>query len=65
MNPTLRFDELPDILTVDEAAEYLRLGRSAVYEAVRTKAIPSVRVGKRILIPRSGLRPFVEAPTVR
>ena len=41
----------PLVLTVDETAELLRISRGSAYEAVRTGDIPSVRVGRRILIP--------------
>jgi excisionase family DNA binding protein len=61
----LRFDELPDILTVDECALFLRLGRSSVYEAIRTGEIVAVKIGRRILIPKSGLKPLVEVSLVR
>jgi len=42
-------------LTFTEAAERLGIGRSSAYEAVRTGAIPSLRVGRRLLIPRLAL----------
>ncbi|MFC1945973.1 helix-turn-helix domain-containing protein [Chloroflexota bacterium] len=42
-------------LTVDEAAQALGLSRNSCYQAVETKAIPSIRIGKRILIPRFAL----------
>jgi len=42
-------------LTVDEARRMLGLSRGSAYEAVRTGSIPSVRIGKRILIPRAAL----------
>lgn len=61
MNTPTHFDDLPDILTVDEAAAFLRLGRSSVYDAIRTGEIKAVRIGRRILIPRSALKPFVDA----
>ena len=38
-------------LTVDEAARRLGIGRSAAYEAVRTGVIPSLKIGRRRLIP--------------
>ena len=60
MNPTSKFVDLPDVLSVDEAATFLRLGRSSVYEATRTNVIPSVRIGRRILIPKAGLKRVVE-----
>ncbi|MBI3910326.1 MAG: helix-turn-helix domain-containing protein [Armatimonadetes bacterium] len=43
------------VLTVAETARELRLGRSATYEAVKRGEIPSVRIGRRILIPVAAL----------
>jgi excisionase family DNA binding protein len=45
----------PLVFTVDEAAKLLRVGRKQAYEAVATGEIPSFRIGKRILIPRTAL----------
>ncbi len=39
-------------LTVPEAARVLRISRNFCYELVRQGVLPSVRLGKRILIPR-------------
>jgi excisionase family DNA binding protein len=47
-----RYDELPDLLTVEEFRNYLGLGRSTAYERVRTGQIQCVRFGTRIWIPR-------------
>jgi len=41
--------------SVVEAADILGLSRSATYEAIRTKQIPSIRFGRRIIIPRFAL----------
>jgi excisionase family DNA binding protein len=49
----------PLTLTVEEAGKALRLGRSAAYEAVRTGQIPSIRIGKRVLVPRIALEQMV------
>ena len=57
---TAQSDNLPPILTVEEAARYLRIGRSAAYEAVRTGAIPHVKVGKLYRIPRAMLLGWLE-----
>ena len=43
------------VLTVEEAAKLLRVSRGSAYEAVRTGELPSVRIGRRILIPRQSL----------
>ncbi|OPY61675.1 MAG: Helix-turn-helix domain protein [Pelotomaculum sp. PtaU1.Bin065] len=47
--------ELPEILTVQEAAKYLRLKRSTAYEYVKQGLIPSVRLGRQIRIPKDQL----------
>ena len=43
------------VLTVEEARKQLRLSRGSMYEAIHTGQIPSIRVGRRILIPRVAL----------
>jgi excisionase family DNA binding protein len=50
-----RLDDLPAFLTVPEAAAFLRLGRSACYEAVARGEIPSVRLGAKLRVPRGAL----------
>jgi excisionase family DNA binding protein len=47
--------EMPRVLTVEQAASWLAISRSAAYRAVRTGELPSLRVGKRILVPRGRL----------
>lgn len=46
--------------SVDEAAKLLGLGRNQAYEGVHRGEIPSVRVGKRILVPRVALDRLLE-----
>ena len=41
--------------TVEEAAKLLRIGRNQAYEAVASGQLPSIRIGKRILVPRVAL----------
>jgi excisionase family DNA binding protein len=41
--------------TVEEAAEIVGVGRSAAYSAVRAGDIPSIKVGRRLLVPRRAL----------
>ena len=47
-------------LSVAEAGLQLGLGRSLMYEAIRSKQIPSIRIGRRILIPRVALERLLE-----
>lgn len=49
-------ENLPLVLTVEEVAKVLRISRGSAYEAVRTGAIPSVRVGRVIRVPRHLLK---------
>jgi excisionase family DNA binding protein len=41
--------------SVDEAAELLGISRTSAYEAIRKGEIPHIKIGKRILIPKSAL----------
>ena len=47
--------EVKYTLSIEEAAELLGVGRSALYDMVRTKELYSIRIGRRILIPRKAL----------
>jgi len=41
--------------SIPEVAKSLRIGRKAAYEAARTGEIPTIRIGKRILVPVAAL----------
>jgi excisionase family DNA binding protein len=47
------------VLTVEEAAKVLRIGRNAAYEAVKCGTIPHVRFGRNIRVPRAELMRLV------
>jgi excisionase family DNA binding protein len=42
-------------ISVDQAARVIGIGRDAAYDAVRNGDIPSIRVGRRILVPIKAL----------
>jgi len=44
-----------DVMTVDEAAKYLRIGRNQLYDAVGRGAVPHLRVGRTIRLSRRAL----------
>lgn len=44
---------------VDEAAEALRLSRSALYELIRSGRLRSVKSGRRRLVPVAALAEYV------
>jgi excisionase family DNA binding protein len=43
------------VVTVNEAALMLRISRGAAYEAAKRKEIPSIRIGRRLLVPLAAL----------
>lgn len=49
------------LLKVEEAAELLSLGRSAVYEAIRVGRLESVTVGRSRRVPSEAITRFVAA----
>jgi excisionase family DNA binding protein len=55
-------------LTYDivEAGRLLGLGRNASYDAAKAKQIPTIRIGRRLLVPKAALdrmlRGNAEAP---
>jgi excisionase family DNA binding protein len=66
-------EEKPAVLTVREAGTFLRMGRDAAYAACRRGDIPTIRIGRRVLVPRAGLeklltegsQPQATAPTLQ
>lgn len=53
-------EELPLMLTVNEMARVLRISRNGAYAAVADGAIPSLRIGRTIRIPRRALADLLE-----
>lgn len=46
---------LPEVMTVEQAARYLGIGRNAAYEAARSGELPALRIGRRVLVSRLAL----------
>jgi excisionase family DNA binding protein len=51
--PPITLASAPDVLTVEEAASLLRLGRNGMYECIRRREIPVTKLGKRLLIAKT------------
>ncbi len=43
-------------VTVERAGQIVGVSRSSAYEAVRNGAIPSIRIGRRLVVPTASLR---------
>jgi excisionase family DNA binding protein len=46
--------------TVDEPAALLRVSRNLAYAAVASGEIPSIKIGRRILVPRLALERLLD-----
>jgi excisionase family DNA binding protein len=49
------------VLTVEEAARLLRIGRSQAYAAARTGELPTIRIGRSLRVPRHRLEQLLGA----
>jgi excisionase family DNA binding protein len=50
-------------LTVEEAAAVLGISRAFAYEAVRRGEVPSIKIGRRVLVPRAALERMLDVAT--
>ncbi|MFG3053007.1 helix-turn-helix domain-containing protein [Kitasatospora sp. NPDC048239] len=48
-----------DLLTIPEVMARLKLGRSAVYDLIRTNRLRSITIGRSRRIPHGSYRAFV------
>ena len=57
------YEELPLLLNVKQLADLLCVSDSSVYELIQENGFPSLRIGKRIVIPKEELREWITART--
>lgn len=50
-----RLEDLPELLTPEEACKVLRISRNSMYELLKTGAVPSLRYGRLFRIRKSVL----------
>jgi len=56
----------PDrLLSIEEAAQALGIGRSRLYDELAAGRLRSVKLGRRRLVPSSAIREFTEADRAR
>lgn len=53
----MAFEALADWVTPEEGRRFLRLGKTSMYEKLRSGEIPSRRFGRQWRIPKTALRP--------
>lgn len=57
------YDELPLLLNAKQLGDLLGVSDSSVYELIQGDGFPSLRIGKRIVIPKEELREWITART--
>lgn len=53
-------DEVSMTMTVSEAARVLGISRSSAYECVRRGELRAVRLGRRLVVPRSAVTELLQ-----
>ena len=48
----MEMKDVPILLTIDELAKFMRVGRNTAYEYVRKGKVPYIRCGKQIRVYR-------------
>jgi excisionase family DNA binding protein len=48
------------LLTIEEAADWLRVSRWSVYNLIRAKQLRTVKIGRRRLVPPAALAECIE-----
>ena len=60
LSETKNYDELPLFLNAEKLAKVLGVSISSAYELMHEKDFPSVRIGKRFIVPREDLKAWIE-----
>ena len=55
----MMFEQYPDILTVEEACEALRMGYNAVYELLNEGKLKAYKTGRVWRIPKESLVKYI------
>ena len=54
--------QTPPVMTIPQAGKlYFGIGRSASYEAARRKEIPTVKIGRKLLVPIAAMERMLAA----
>lgn len=57
------FEHVPDILNTQQLAEVLGISRAGAYQILNSKDFPTLRIGKRMLVPKDKLLAWIDDHT--
>lgn len=60
MEKLCSYEKIPLILKVEDLMPILDIGRGSAYCLVRSGQIRSIRIGRKIRIPKDAVREFIE-----
>ena len=60
LSETKNYEDLPLFLNAEKLAKVLGVSISSAYELMHEKDFPSVRIGKRFIVPREDLKVWIE-----
>ena len=60
LSETKNYEDLPLFLNAEMVAKVLGVSISSAYELMHEKDFPSVRIGKRFIVPREDLKVWIE-----
>lgn len=60
MRNQLSINELPDIMQVEDVMAFLQIGRSTMYQLLRSGEFPSIRIGRKYRIPKKYLLSYLD-----
>ena len=57
------YENLPAVLNANQLAAALGISRAGAYQLLNTRTFPTLRIGKRLLVPRDKLIDWIEQNT--
>ena len=54
-----KLEDYGEVLTPNEAKEVLSVGRNTIYKLLKLGEIKSLRIGKKILIPKTSIVEYI------
>ena len=57
------YENLPAVLNANQLAAALGISRAGAYQLLNTETFPTLRIGKRLLVPRDKLADWIEQNT--
>ena len=57
------YENLPAVLNASQLAAALGISRAGAYQLLNTRTFPTLRIGKRLLVPKDKLIDWIEQNT--